>query len=423
MSRTANTDGSITALTASRRRVLQTAAAGGALAASSPFWFNIARAQEQPIRIGFPVPLSGPYSTEASEQVRCAEIAIDQFNEAGGLDGRMAELLVRDDKLDPGEAATRTLELIESDGVDFVCGSLSASVQLAVNQVTSARGVIYNSISQSDTINEASDWTRYTFHEAMNPHMTAGACARYVFPKYGTRVAFLTADYAFGHELVRGFMRAGEEFGVEQVAEVRHPIGQADFSAFFPRIQAARPDILICANFGRDQLNSVKQAHDFGLKQQMQLVCPVLLYNQRLAGGPDVFEGVVGAANYYWKLEDEIESAKRLNDAYRERHGGAVPSDYAAYGFAGIYGLLEGVRAAGTTDTDAVIEAMNEMTYDPYKGSQYFRGCDHQAVQSVLVIESKPASEMEGEYDVFRIVAVEEGDEARLRTCEELGHA
>jgi branched-chain amino acid transport system substrate-binding protein len=166
----------------SRRELTKAGIGFAAAAATGPYYLRYARAQNGPIKIGFPVPLSGPYSTEAQEQVRCAEIAIQEFNDAGGLNGRMAELLVRDDRLDPGEAATRTLELIESDNVHFICGALSASVQLSVNQVASQRGVIYNSISQSDTINEESDFTRYTFHEALNPHMTSGACARYVFP-------------------------------------------------------------------------------------------------------------------------------------------------------------------------------------------------------------------------------------------------
>jgi branched-chain amino acid transport system substrate-binding protein len=295
-------------------------------------------------------------------------------------------------------------------------------VQLAVNNVAKARGVIYNSISQSDTINEASDFSKYTFHEALNPHMTSGAVGRYVFPKFGKRVAFLTADYAYGWEMVNGFKRAGKEFGIEEVIEIKHPIGQPDFSAFFPRIQAARPDILIASNFGRDQLNTVKQATDFGLKQQMKIVVPVLLYTQRIAGGGQPFEGVVGGANYYWELEKSVPSSKRLNDAYRKAHGGAVPSDYAAYGFAGVYGLLEGAKAAGSTDTDAVIAAMEKMKYDPYKGEQDFRQCDHQAVQSVLVIESKPDSQVKEKIDVFNIVATEKGSEERLRSCQELGH-
>lgn len=406
----------------SRRVVLRGAAGMAAAAVAGPAYLRYARAQTGPIKIGFPVPLSGPYSSEAQDQARCAQIAIDMFNEAGGIKGRMAELLVRDDKLNPGEAATRAQELIESDKVNFLCGSLSASVQLAVNNVAKARGVIYNSISQSDAINEASDFSKYTFHEAMNPHMTAGAVARYVFPKFGKRVAFLTADYAFGWEMVNGFKRAGREFGIEDVIEIKHPIGQPDYSAFFPRIQAARPDILIASNFGRDQLNTVKQATDFGLKRQMKIVAPVLLYIQRLAGGGQPFEGVIGGANYYWELENTSASAKRLNDSYRKKYN-AVPSDYAAYGFAGVYGLLEGVKKAGTTDTDAVIAAMESMTYDAYKGEQRFRKCDHQAVQSVLVLESKPDSQVKQKVDVFNIVATERGSEDRLRSCKDLGHS
>ena len=134
------------------------------------------------------------------------------------------------------------------------------------------------------------------------------------------------------------------------------------------------------------------------------------------------FEGVIGGANYYWEQEKTSAAAKRLNDAYRAKHGGAVPSDYAAYGFAGIYGLLEGVKKAGTSDTDAVIAAMEALKYDAYKGEQYFRKCDHQSVQSVVVLESKPDSQVKAKTDIFNIVATEPGSENRLRSCQELGH-
>jgi branched-chain amino acid transport system substrate-binding protein len=140
-----------------RRKLLLGAGGAAATAATAPFWINIAHAQNKaPIKVGFPTPLTGPFGTEAQDQVRCAEIAIKEFNESGGLNGRMAELLVRDDKLNPGEAATRTLELIEKEKVSFVVGALSAAVQLSVNNVCKERGVIYNSISQSDAISAAS---------------------------------------------------------------------------------------------------------------------------------------------------------------------------------------------------------------------------------------------------------------------------
>jgi len=138
--------------TTSRRTVLKGAAAAGMFAAASPYLFSIARAQGAPIKIGFPVPLTGPFGAEANDQVRAAQLAVKEFNDAGGFNGRMAELLVRDDKLNPGEAATRTLELIEKDKVNFIVGSLSAAVQLSINNVSKERGVIFNSISQSDAI-------------------------------------------------------------------------------------------------------------------------------------------------------------------------------------------------------------------------------------------------------------------------------
>ena len=399
----------------SRRQAV--AAAGAALA--SPFLFNIARAQTAIIKVGFPVPLTGPYGAEAQDQVRAAQVAIAEFNETGGLKGRKAELLVRDDKLKPGEAATRALELIEGDKVDFIVGSLSASVQLAVNNVTKARKILYNSISQSDAINEAKEFSPYTFHEALNPHMTGGAVGRYAFSKFGKKVVFLTADYAYGYEMVKGFQAAGKPLGIETLADIRHPLGTTDFSALLPRIQALKPDVLVISNFGRDQQISLKQATDFGLKKTMKIVAPILLYTGRLAAGAQAFDGVVGGTSYYWGLEKSVPSAKAFNDRFRKMHHGRVPSDYGSLAYAGVKAFLMAARQAGTTDPQAVIPAMEALKYDYYKGPEYYRKCDHQAVQSVFIIQSKNAPA--GDPDVFDILATDAPNEANLRSCQELG--
>ena len=400
-----------------RRRLLL----AGSAAAASPLLFNIAQAQSSPIKIGFPVPLTGAFSAEAQDQVRAAEIAVKEFNAAGGHKGRKAELLVRDDKLNPGEAATRTLELIEKDKVDFVVGSLSAATQLSINAVCRDRKVLFNSISQSDAINEAKDWSLYTFHEALNPHLTAGAVARYAFPKFGKKVVYLTADYAYGHEMVRGFQRAGQAFGMQMLADIRHPLGTADFSAFLPRIQALKPDVLVLCNFGRDLVNAAKQATDFGIKQNTKIIAPVLLYTARQAGGAEAFEGILGGTSYYWGMEDKIPAAKTFNDAFRKAHGGAVPSDYGALGYAGVKSVLQAVKNADATDSVRVSIALRQLKYNWYKGDQFYRKCDHQSVQSVVIVESK-SKNMKDKYDVFNVLAIEAADEKNLRTCDEMGH-
>ncbi len=72
-----------------------------------------------------------------------------------------------------------------------------------------------------------------------NPHMTSGAVGRYAFSKFGKKVAFLTADYAYGHEMVRGFLEVGKEFNIENLGDIRHPLGTTDFSTLLPRSPGA----------------------------------------------------------------------------------------------------------------------------------------------------------------------------------------
>ncbi|HZP87975.1 MAG TPA: ABC transporter substrate-binding protein [Burkholderiales bacterium] len=405
----------------SRRKFIKSAAAAVAAGSTatllSPKLFAQAR---EAIKIGFIVPLTGPYSVEAQGQVKGAELAIKEFNDAGGLKGRMAELLVRDDKLNPGEGATRALELIEKDKVKVVVGSLSASVQLSINNVTKQRGVIFVSISQSDAINEAKDWSPYTFHEALNPHMTGGALARYVFPRYGKRAIILAYDAVFGAEMARAWQTAAKPLGVEFAETIKHPIGQADYSAYFPRILAAKPDVLMVASFGRDQLNVMKQATDFGLKKQLRIVVAPMSFSARAIGGHEAFKDVIGAANYYWALEDTEKSAKVFNDKFRAMHK-SVPSDYGAYAYSGVRQVLEAIKLTNDGGNDKMIEALRGLKYDYYKGPQYYRRCDHQSVQSVLIVESIDKSQAKHEADTMRILAIEKPDEMRLRTCAELG--
>ena len=82
--------------------------------------------------------------------------------------------------------------------------------------------------------------------------------------------------------------------------------------------------------------------------------------------------------------------------------------------------MLEAAKVAGTTETEKVVEAMRALRYDYYKGPQYYRGCDHQSVQSVLVVESKTTAR--DDVDVFDIVHTESPAEENLRSCSELGH-
>ncbi|MTW18726.1 ABC transporter substrate-binding protein [Rhodoplanes serenus] len=402
-----------------RRRLL----AGGTALLASAFAGRLSAQGAEPIKVGYIVPLTGAYGADATIQVKGAEVAIARFNEEGGLAGRMAQLLVRDDKLNPGEASTRAQELIERENVALIAGCFGAPM-LAVNAVTRQRGVLYNPVGASDAIVSASDWSATTFHEGPTPFMLAGALARYVVPTLGgsKRVALLVSDYVYGHEMVRGFVPVATSLGAEIVGEVRHPLGATDYSSYFPRLLAMKPDLLVVMSFGRDQQITFKQATEFGVKRQMRIAAPQLVHTARIIDGHSHYEGIVGGTGYYWGIENEIPSAKAFNDRFRRMHGGQNPSDYAAVGFASVMAPLIAMRNAGTTETKAVVAALKALRYDLYKGPQHYRACDQQAVQSILIITSKPPKEASVKDDIFKVLAVEQGSEDRLASCAALGH-
>ncbi len=401
-----------------RREFLKkTGAIGGMVALGGIYIPKKSFAQtKEPLKVGFPIPLTGPYGTEAKDQQAGAELAIAEINGKGGVLGRKVELLVRDDKLKADEAARRAKELIESEHVELMAGALSAANQLSINEQCKLHGVPYMSISQSNEITMRPDNSVYTYHEALDPHMTTQAVGEYVGKKYGKRWYFLTSDYAYGWQMTDGFRRKGKEFRIVDVGETKHPLGTADYSAYMPRILAAKPDVLFLDNFGKDQINSVKQATSFGLKKKMQIVCPILLMSSRLGGGEEAFDGVIGGVSFYWEMNHP--TAKAFVEAFRKMHG-RPPIDYAGYAYSGIKELLTGVIRAGSLDPVALATAIEGRTYDNYKGEQWWRPCDHQSQQDVFIIKSKKAK---AEYDVFEIIATVSGKGERLlRTCVEEG--
>ncbi|MBW4091469.1 MAG: ABC transporter substrate-binding protein [Proteobacteria bacterium] len=398
----------------SRRRAL----AGGLAVASLPF--VRARAAGAPIRIGFPVPLSSPYANEAIEMVRGARTAIAMFNDAGGLAGRQADLVVRDFRMDPRIAIADMPELLKS-GVDFLSGGLSPAVQLAINAAAHKHDILYNALSQSDQIVAMPAWAPTTFHEGPTPHMSSHALGSYAFPQFGDRVAFLAVNYSVGKELVAGLKSVGKAHGITPVAEVYHPVGTTDFTPYLKRIAAAKPSIVFFCNYGPDQQYAIQQATWAGLKSSAKLAVPVISMTARLAAGSEAYEGVIGCASYYWRLEDTIASANRFNRRFRELNEGRVPTDYAALGFAGPMTLLTAAKQAGGTSTAQVRAAMLAMKYDLYKGPEYYRACDHQAVQAMLVLESRFTVDA-ADRDVFNIVKSYPGSEAMLAACATEGH-
>jgi branched-chain amino acid transport system substrate-binding protein len=360
------------------------------------------------IRIGVPIPLSGGYGKEAEEQRLGAQLAVQEFNLQGGWLGREAELLVRDTKLQNDLAISATEELVKKEKVNFVVGALSSIDQIGISNVCKKNGVIYNAISQSDSILYTENRSPWTFHEGPNPHMTSGSAGRYAFSHFGNRVGFLSVDTEYGQHSKRALRHVGDQIGVQVVADLEYELGARDFRKHLEQIAAQKPEVLAFNNFGLEQLLCVEQAKKMGLADEMQIVCPNLSITQRGAGGADLWKGVIGTMAYFWRLEDTFASAKKFNQAYRNLSGGIPPTGYSTFAYNAIKAILSSVLEAKSLESDLVRDWMLGLRYDFSKGPQFYRQLDRQAIQCVLVVESKIQSEMEDPFDYFNILEVDE---------------
>ncbi len=403
-----------------RRSFLRTVTAGTTVLAVPA----IARAQSKdPIRIGFPLPLTGPFGAIATDMQRGATLAMEEVNARGGLLGRKVEVLFRDDQLKPAVGAQRTKELIENEKVQFVVGGLAAHVQMAINEQTKKSKVLYISVSQSDEISAMPDTSPLTFHEALNPTITGRAVGTWAVQNLGKKWWIVYADYAWGKQNNAVFSEVLKKHNATLLGSTPYPLGNPEFSAHLPKIQAAKPEVLLAVTPGADGVAFLKQAISFGMKKEMRIVAPLHFLPYVKEGGGDLFSDVYGGTNFYWEVQDTVPQARRVVEAWTKRFN-VPPDSYGGYGYSGILEVVRGVELAKSTDADAVANALRaNPTYDHYKGKQWWRKCDNKAFQDMWIIKGLPQNRVRGEWGYFDVVAKISANEELDRTCAEKGHA
>lgn len=361
-----------------------------------------------PIKIGVPIPMTGVYGVEAQEQAKCIQLAVEEFNQSGGLSGRMAEAIIRDYEMNPELGKSMTIEMIEKDKVDFVAGALSALDMMNMGKICTERKIVYNGLSVGDGVVSREHRSRYVFHEGPAAYGTADTMGRFAFCHYGFRVALLIVNHPFGLDSIKSFYNVGNQIGVQFVSQEMHPIGEKNFRPYLEKIMKTKPDVIMTVNFGEDQFNMLRDINDMRIKDETHVVCTYLSIPQRLKAGANMFEGVVGTTGYYWRLQEHYESSKKFNEAFVAKYGGIPPAAHGTYAYCAVKALLEAARKAGSVDSESLIWAMESLRFDFARGPQFYRHLNHQAVQPVIVVESKPASEMENDYDVFQILEIAE---------------
>ena len=396
--------------------------AGTSAAVATAAFPAVLRAQgSDPIRIGCPLPLTGPFAALAADMQRGAQLAVDELNAKGGVMSRKVEVLFRDDQLKPAVGAQRTKELIENEKCLFIVGGLAAHVQMAINEQTKKSKVLFISTSQSDEISAKPDTSPITFHEALNPTITSRVMGTWTAQNLGKKWWIIYADYAWGKQNNAVLQDTLQKNGGTLLGATPYPLGSAEFSAHLPKIQAAKPEVLMSVTPGADNIAFLKQARSFGMDKSMKLAQPLLWISYLKEGGPELYSDVYGSINWYWELQDTIPSARKFVEASMKKFN-MPPGDYGAYSYSGVLEVARGVELAKSTDSEAVANALRKSpVYDHFKGKQWWRACDNKAMQDMWIVKGRGPGKTKGEWGLMDMVTKVTADEKNDRTCAEKG--
>lgn len=399
----------------SRRTFLKGAAAAVAiLSLVVPLIAQRAMAQET-IKYGTMHPLTGVYSVLGLDQQRATEMAVEEWNAKGGLLGKKIVWISRDDQLNGAVAIRRAKELVEEEKCDFIGGTLSGAISLAMNEFACKNKIPYVAYCQSDMVLGA-EQCKYGAAFMVIPSSAALAVSKYAFEKLGKKWYSITADYRWGHSLLEGWIWQSEQMGGKFLGNVYAPLGATDFSTYFAKIMAANPDFIVMNNLGADQTAAIKQANELGLTKKMKIACSKTAMHTIKELGAAYDENIMGGMTFYWKLRDKYATSKKFSDAFQKKYGKPIEQDGES-GYVATNVLFMAVQKAGTvTDKEKIMNAMEGLKYELTKGPEQVRACDHQRVQSYLIVKGK--GKKAKDWDVADIVAEIPG-ESIIMSCED----
>lgn len=372
------------------------------------------------LKIGLNYPETGRYKNQGLQQRLAAYLAVEEINQAGGVLGQPLELVIRNTRGEPEKGARNTAEMIDQEGVQMVFGGVSSAVAIASGKAARDRNRIYFGTLTYSNATTGSEGHRFMFREPYNAWMTAKALGNYLNQNHANDDYFyITSDYTWGWSVEESVRQFSNTQDTERHPGVKTPFPRALITDFRKALeQAAESDakVLMMVLFGDDMVRALQVAYEMGLTKRMQVVVPNLTLGMVRQVGPTIMEGVVGGAPWVWNLpyENSYQRGKDFVEAFSDRYE-MRPSSSAASAYSIVYQYKEAVERAGSTNTDAVIRALEGHRYSFLKDEQYWREFDHQNVQTVYVVRIKPRETVVADQfssDYFEIIDFLPGDEA-----------
>ena len=341
--------------------------------------------------------------------VTAAKMAVEDFG--GKVLGKPIEVVSADHQNKADIASATAREWFDSGQVDALMDVAASATALAAIDVAKEKNkiVMLSGPGAARITNEACTPVsiHYTYDNYALSHGTASAMVKAGYDSW----FFITADYAFGHDLEQNTAAVVKASGGQVLGDVRVPINTADFSSALLQAQASKAKAVGLANAGADTTNAIKQAAEFGLVRGGQKLAGLLIFiNDINTLGLQTAQGMLLTNAFYWDRNDESRAWSRRYFQHMNRMPNMVQ--------AGIYSAtthyLAAVAAAGTDDTQAVMAKMRATPINDFFAKDGRIRADGRMVHDMYLYEVKKPDESKEKWDYYKLVATIPADQAFL---------
>jgi branched-chain amino acid transport system substrate-binding protein len=324
-------------------------------------------AAAESIKIGFNVPLTGFAAADGNSALVGAELAVEQVNGAGGVNGAMLELVVYDDQASPKEAVPIATKLTTADKVVAgISGSYSGATRAAAG-VYQSKGIPYiSAFAVHPDITRTGD---YVFRTSFVGLVQGRAGAKLIGEGLGKkRVAMITLQNDFGKSLAAGFKEAAGKFGIEIVSEYEYSIKDRQFGPIVSKVKDDDPEAIYASGYFFTAGPLVSQLRSAGI------TVPVV---GQEGYDSDKFIEIAGAAaegvliTTSLDRDSERAEARDFIAAFEARAGYGADM-VAASGHTAVLVLAAALRQAGSTDPTALRDAIAGVTVEASTGTISF---------------------------------------------------
>jgi branched-chain amino acid transport system substrate-binding protein len=361
------------------------------------------------LRIGVLNDMSSVYADfQGPGSVLAAQIAVEDFAKQSK---RKIEVISADHQNKPDVGAGIARRWFDVEGVDMIIDLPNSAVALAVSDIAREKNKIAIGSGAGTALLTGAKCSPNFVHWTYDTWANGHALARGVLSAGGKSWFFITADYAFGHDLEKQASDEVVASGGKVLGSVRHPLGVNDLSSFILQSQASNAEVVALANAGGDTVNTVKQAAQFKIAPKQKVVSLIFDLQSVPAIGLETAQGLTALNAWYWDMNDQ---SRAWSKRYQERHPKKMmPNHMQAGVYAGVMHYLKAVEKVGSpTDGAAVVAAMKATPTDDLLFGKGIIREDGRKIHPMYLLQVKTPAESKSEWDVFKISGTIPADKA-----------